>query len=135
MLKKHYQTVHETKIIFNVTFACQRHYQAIHAKEKNFKWTSLFGCYHFEETCWQSTCHMTQKISTWSMSKFLCSQLCSKVSENSWKKDCGKGFFYNNEYLAHVKVVHKGEKDFKCHLCEKQFVRPGYLKSHINSAH
>ena len=40
-----------------------------------------------------------------------------------------------NNLKIHVKTVHEGELNFKCHLCEKAFWHPWHVRRHINSKH
>ena len=40
-----------------------------------------------------------------------------------------------NNLKIHVKTVHEGELNFKCHICEKAFWHPWHVRRHINSKH
>ena len=37
--------------------------------------------------------------------------------------------------MQHVKIKHKGEKDFQCHYCEKMFTKSTNLTDHIIAEH
>lgn len=43
---------------------------------------------------------------------------------------CGKVFYAINKKTEHVKVVHRGVKNYKCTHCDKSFARPETLKFH-----
>ena len=36
---------------------------------------------------------------------------------------------------THTKLVHGGEKPFKCDICDYRSSQKGYLKSHVASIH
>ena len=49
--------------------------------------------------------------------------------------ECGKEFFYKNNYLTHMKTVHQGVRKFKCQICDKPFDRLKILQKHCETVH
>ena len=49
-------------------------------------------------------------------------------------KYCSKPFLYLSGYRNHM-YKHTGERNFSCHLCQKNFVRIWVLKRHMDTVH
>jgi uncharacterized Zn-finger protein len=46
-----------------------------------------------------------------------------------------KKYFKESSLKRHIKIVHGGEKDFKCMICDKMFGYKESLKEHITTIH
>ena len=57
----------------------------------------------------------------------------SKIETNSYS--CGKYFTESGSLKYHIKAIHEGQRNYKCHSCGKSFTQSGNLKKHIKRVH
>ena len=55
------------------------------------------------------------------------------IGKNFECQTCGKAFGWKSHLKTHVKTVHEGIKDHKCHLCDSAFGQGMYVQCRSNN--